>query len=157
MPPKLLADLSSIDLGTVIRDPEEIRKSVPQRFEMEQLQAIHHVDRDAGLAVASRTVSDDEWWARGHIPGRPIFPSVLIVESAAQLATWLFREITEDERFMGFGALDEVRFRGLVAPPATLVLIAKVEEVKSRRATFDTQAAIDGRVVYEGRITGMAV
>lgn len=157
MPPKLLLDLDTVDLNRAVRSREEIEARIPQRFEMMQLDAIHHFDREANVAVATRAVRDDEWWVPGHVPDRPIFPGVLLVESVAQLATWLYKESTDDPRFFGFGGIDGVRFRDAVAPGDRLVLLAKVREVRSRRAVFDTQAVLDGRLVFEGAITGVVV
>jgi 3-hydroxyacyl-[acyl-carrier-protein] dehydratase len=157
MPPPLIVDLARIDLSVVVADREEIRKTVPQRFEMEQLDAVHHLDREARIAVGSRRIREDEWWVRGHIPGRPIFPGVLTIEAAAQLSTWLFKAVFADPRFFGFGALDQVRFRGRVEPGDTLVLLARITEVRSRSTVIECQATVRGRLVFQGIVTGLAV
>ena len=110
MPPPLLFSLEGIDLDKVLVPIEEIRKVNPQRYEMEQLTGIIHLDREAGRLVAERRVGTDEWWVKGHIPGRPLMPGVLIIESAAQACAYLYKALDPAEkRFIGFGGLEEVK------------------------------------------------
>ncbi len=154
--PQTLVDLSGIDVTKVAYPIEEIRRYNPQRFEMEQLSYIAATDLCEGFTLAVRNVGADEFWCRGHIPGRPIFPGVLMCEAAAQVCSFHYHKAApEDERFFGFGGLDAVKFRGEVKPGDTLVIIAKMTELRSRRAVFDTQALVADRIVFEGRITGM--
>ena len=157
MAPPLLVDLTTIDLDRVVMPIEEIRRFNPHRYEMEQLTAIAHLDREAGQIVAVRDVRDDEFWVRGHIPGRPLLPGVLMIEAAAQMCSVYYKCVSEDPRFLGFGGVDGVKFRGQVVPGDRLVLLGQALELRDRRAVFNTQGVVGDHLVFEARITGMPI
>ena len=156
MPPQTLFDISNIDLAKTVITREEVREVNPHRFEFSLLDGFCHLDQDAGEMVSYVEIRSDGFWVRGHIPGRPIFPGVLIIESAAQMVSYFVKALTKYEGFIGFGAVDEVKFRGQVSPGDRLVLLGKMKEVRgTRRAVAWTQGYVDGTMVYEGIITGM--
>jgi len=107
--------------------------------------------------VAFKDVREDEFWVRGHIPGRPLLPGVLMIEAAAQMCSLYYKVVQKDERFLGFGGVDGVKFRGQVAPGERLILLGKAVEIRGRRAVFDTQGIVGERLVFEARITGMPI
>jgi 3-hydroxyacyl-[acyl-carrier-protein] dehydratase len=158
MPPQVLVDLATVDLDRVQFDRAAVEEKIPQRFEMAFLDRVHVLDRERALAVGSRDIRADEFWARGHIPGRPILPGVLSVEALAQLCTFYFKSVyPEDRRFFGFGGVDGVKFRGTIAPGDRLVLVCRATDVRPRRAVFDAQGFVGDRLVVEAVITGMPV
>jgi 3-hydroxyacyl-[acyl-carrier-protein] dehydratase len=157
--PQQIIDLSKIDLSRVEYDTEAVRKFIPQRFEMEQLHGIIMYDEGNKFAIGYRDVRADEFWARGHIPGRPIFPGVLMIESVAQLCTFCFKMLTRDDpnRFLGYAKLEHVSFRGVIQPGDRVILVCKNTRVHHRLSEFDTQALVNGKVVFEAKIVGAAV
>ncbi|OHB85843.1 MAG: hypothetical protein A3J73_06805 [Planctomycetes bacterium RIFCSPHIGHO2_02_FULL_38_41] len=157
MPQDILIDLNNIDLNKPIIDIEGIRAVVPHRYEMEQLSGILKYSIEEGIIVGYKDVSNNEFWIRGHVPGRPLMPGVMMLEAAAQLCTYYYKQTTKDERFLGFGGVDKVKFRGKVVPGDKLIIIAKNKELRSRRAVFDTQGVVDGKLVFEGIVIGMVV
>ncbi len=159
MPPKLLVDIDDIDFSRDQFDIEAIRKYNRQRYEMEHLSGIVKFDMDEGVIVGYKDVADDEFWIRGHVPGRPLMPGVIMCEAAAQLCSFYYMKSLPDaeNRFLGFGGMQDVKFRGVVVPGDKLVLLARKVEIKERRAIFDTQGVVDGKLVFQARIIGMPV
>ena len=161
MPPRALIPLETIDVDRVVADIEAIRKTNPQRFEMEQLSRIVYYDEEAGAVAGVLDVADEPFWARGHIPARPLMPGVIMIEAAAQLCSWAVRQVyNPDEyadRFFGFGGIDDVKFRGPVFPGQQMIVLGVKHEVRPRRAVFKTQGWVEDRMVFQATITGMWV
>ncbi|MGE5609655.1 MAG: 3-hydroxyacyl-ACP dehydratase FabZ family protein, partial [Bacillota bacterium] len=92
MPPKFLFDISEIDLNHVMFGPEVIRQYNPQRGDMEHLDGVIYIDTTKDRLIAYKDVRDNEFWVAGHIPGRPLLPGVLMIEAAAQAASFYMRK-----------------------------------------------------------------
>ena len=88
MAPSLLYDLSTVDMNGIVVPIEGIRETIPQRFEMEMLSGIVHIDLPNDTIIGVKDITDHEFWVRGHIPGRPLMPGVMMIECAAQLCAY---------------------------------------------------------------------
>lgn len=157
MAPPLLYDISQIDLNKTVVDIEGIRKAIPQRFEMEMLTGIVHVDDEQDVVVAYKDLTLDDFWVRGHIPGRPLMPGVLMIECAAQLCAYRTMSLHPERGFIGFARCDNVIFRGTVVPPTRLYMIGKLIEHGRRRSIAQCQGINNGTLVFEATVTGMSV
>ena len=158
MPPEVHFDLSRLDLNRVVADQEAIARVNPQRFEMAQLTAIVHVDVAESLIIGYKDVGEDEFWVRGHMPSYPLLPGVLMCEAAAQLcAYYMGTNGLKLGDFIGFGGMENVRFRGAVKPGDRLVLVAKGKDLRSRRSIFDVQGFVGETMVFHGNIIGMPI
>jgi 3-hydroxyacyl-[acyl-carrier-protein] dehydratase len=158
MPPPLLLDPATLDLNQVVAGPEAIRKFNPQRFEMEQLTAVVLVDPTQHLAAGYKDVKADEFWVRGHMPDYPLFPGVLMCEAAAQLASYYIG--TADllgGDFVGFGGLENVRFRSQVKPGDRLVFIGKAIKLHRKQVTCHVQGFVGTTMVFHADVIGVAL
>jgi 3-hydroxyacyl-[acyl-carrier-protein] dehydratase len=155
MAPPFLFDLSTLDFNNIVVPIEGIRAVIPQRFEMELLSSILYIDDD--VIVGVKDVTNDEFWVRGHIPGRPLMPGVMMIECAAQLCAYQTMKRHPEMGFIGFARCDDAIFRGTVRPPSKLIMIAKMTEITRRRAIARCQGICEGKLVFEATITGMSV
>ena len=155
MAPTHLFDISQVDLDNVVRGVDFIESINPHRGSMRLLDGIICEDIASGELLAFKDVKEDEFWVPGHIPGRPLFPGVLMIEAAAQLASYMCLQKLTDQEFMGFAGVDKVKFRGQVTPGDRLHIMIKETEFRRRRCVCDAQGFVNGNLVFEAKITGM--
>lgn len=155
MAPSLLFDLSDIDLNGEIRDAAAIEAVNPHRGVMRLLDGIVHESECGKHYIGYRQIGHKEFWVEGHIPGRPIYPGVLMLESAAQLASYGTLSKLSRDSFMGFAGLDDVRFRGQVKPGDRLLILGKEVDNRPRRSIYHTQGLVEGTLVFEATVRGM--
>jgi len=155
-----LIDPADYPLDRIQMTMEECMRRNPQRHEFLQLDSILHLSLEENLIVGHRRLREDEFWVRGHLPERPLFPGVLQVETMAQVASIHAHAKLElaENVFMGFGAVDGVRFREEVAPGTDLWVAGSIMKANKRRPYFRWQGQIlfeDGRLVSQSIITGV--
>ena len=154
MPPQYLFDLARIDLNRVLYDQEAVRRVNPQRGDMEQLNAIVHADAEKGQIIGYKDVRDDEFWVAGHIPGRPLFPGVLMIEAGAQLASFYTKMFLKWPGFIGFGGVDKVNFRAPVTPNCRMHLVGQKTWDRHRRVGCNLQGIVNGVLMFEAEVIG---
>ncbi|XZE53223.1 3-hydroxyacyl-ACP dehydratase FabZ family protein [Planctomycetaceae bacterium SH139] len=156
---EFLVDLSLLDFDNPIAGIEEIRRYNPQRYEMEQLTAILLEDGEKNLCAAYKDLTKDEFWVRGHMPNMPLMPGVIMLEAAAQLASYFTQKYDLlGAAMVGFGGLDEVRFRDPVIPGDRLLVMVRLEKARRNRmivARF--QGAVGDSIVVEGVLKGIPI
>ncbi len=155
----LILDPSEYDLNHCVADLEAIRRKNPQRYEMEQLTAIVLDDPVRNVCVGYKDYSPQEFWIRGHMPGMPVLPGVLMCEAAAQLCSYFVRNHNLLEAdIIGFGGLDAVRFRDVVTPADRLVLVASLLRVRPGvMVSARFQGFVRDSMVCEGEIKGVRI
>lgn len=156
---ELIIDLSAIDFSRVTADLEEIRRHNPQRFEMEQLTAIVYEDTVNHVCVGYKDVMPEEFWVRGHMPGLPLMPGVLMLEAAAQMCSYYANKhdlLGAD--MVGFGGLEDVRFRDTVVPGDRLVLLSQLVKARRGRMLISRfQGVVRESIVVEGVLKGVPI
>jgi 3-hydroxyacyl-[acyl-carrier-protein] dehydratase len=107
--------------------------------------------------VGYKDVTPNEFWVRGHFPSMPLMPGVLMCEAAAQLSSYYTQRYNLlDATMIGFGGMEEVRFREPVVPGDRLVIA--VERVRVRPKAMIVcrfQGLVRESIVVDGVIKGV--
>ena len=152
-----IIDFSEFDYDRVVADREQILDINPHRHELALLDGILLLEEKR--IVGYYDVPKDVYWAKGHFPGRPLMPGVLITEVAAQCTSYLGTTSgIRGDAVIGLAGLDEVRFRAPVKPGDRLTVMAV--EKKSRKGVLivtQYQAYVGQTLVSEGGIKGVAI
>jgi 3-hydroxyacyl-[acyl-carrier-protein] dehydratase len=100
-------------------------------------------------------VRGDEPFLRGHFPGQPIFPGVLLVEAAAQLAGVVAQSDPNIPPMAGLKltALRNVKILGTAKPGETILLEANITGRLGNLVQVQASAKVGGQIVLTAELT----
>ena len=122
---------------------EEIMKIIPHRDDMLLLDEVHNKD---GIAHGYFKIKEDAFFLRGHFPGNPIVPGVILCEILAQSACVLLTDSLKDGQLPVYTGLNNVKFRAPVKPGDTVKTECFIK--KSKHPFYFAE----GKVTVEGRL-----
>ncbi len=103
---------------------------------------------------ATRVFRPEEDFFRGHYPGRPIVPGVILIEALAQaFAYWAMTQLQGRRRVYLVG-VDRARFRRPVVPGERVDLVIDVEGTRHGLTMGTAEARVGDAVVAEAKLTG---
>src|SRR5215475_1302147 len=123
-------------------------KSLPHGPEFRFLDRLLSLDPGRS-GVGEYTVRHEELFLRGHFPGEPIFPGVLLIEAAAQLAGAVAQSDPALTPLAGLklAAVRGVKILGAARPGEAIRLEARVLTRLGGLVQAVVSAAVDGRLV----------
>ena len=114
------------------------------------------VELDPGKCGAGEyTVRGDELFLRGHFPAQPLFPGVLLVEAAAQLAGTVVQSDRQIAPLPGLKltALRGIKISGTAAPKDVIRVEARVLQRLGNLVQAQVAASVNGRAIMQGELT----
>jgi len=141
---------------------EEIFKLIPHRPPFLLVDEVTELNQELTKALGVKKTNEGDWFFKGHFPGNPIMPGVLIIEALAQtggiLCSYKRRYLGEDKGdtppLTLFIAIDEVRFKKPVVPGDSLDL--RVNEIYYNRhsiSRYTCEAKVGNDAVASGILT----
>ena len=94
-------------------DREELMTILPHR---DGMLLLDRVEREEDVAHGFFRIPEDAWFLKGHFPGNPIVPGVMLCEILAQSVCVLLQSEMTDDLQPLYTGLNNVRFRAPVRP-----------------------------------------
>jgi 3-hydroxyacyl-[acyl-carrier-protein] dehydratase len=146
---------------------QEVLELVPQQAPFRFIDEI--ISLDENEIVGTYRFREDEFFYRGHFPGRPITPGVILVEAMAQIGVVAFgiyllacqRNVRPSQMNIPlslFSLADNIEFKGIVAPGERVIV--KGRKIYLRKGALKVDINMErenGDIVCLGKLAGVGV
>ncbi len=128
---------------------DEIKKIIPHREPMLLIDETEVVD---GIALGKYTVRGDEFFLKGHFPGNPVVPGVILCEMMGQSACLLVNE--EGGNFTPyFTGMNAVKFKSKVFPGDTIEFKSEILKIKKPFYFIKSAGYVSGKLAVCGELS----
>ena len=137
----------------VIMNKEAIKAIIPHRDPFMLIDEITQLDPGKHV-VALKHLKEDEFWFKGHFPGQPVQPGVLMIEMLAQAGAVCVLSMPENKgKIAFFAGIEKARFRRMVYPGETLTLEVTLTKFRGPVGFGTAVATVDGQKAVTAEIS----
>lgn len=129
---------------------DELMKLLPHRDGMLLLDSAELID---GAAHGKKLITGEEWFLKGHFPGDPVVPGVILIEIMAQSACVLLAGEPDGVRSTLLTGVERARFRAVVRPGATVETECRLTRSKKPFYFAKGRVSVGGRVCAEAEFS----
>ncbi len=126
---------------------EKIKTIIPHRDDMLLVDSVELTE--SGEAHGTYTVRGDEFFLRGHFPGNPVVPGVILCEIVAQASCVLIQDEMKGKTPY-YAGIDKVRFRRMVRPGDTIEISVSLLRSKMNVYVVHGEAKVEGETAVSG-------
>jgi 3-hydroxyacyl-[acyl-carrier-protein] dehydratase len=145
----------------------EVLRLVPQQEPFRFIDEIISLDDEQ--IVGAYRFREDEYFYRGHFPGNPITPGVILIETMAQVGVVAFgiyllsrqKNIRPEQMKLPislFSVADGVEFKKIVVPGERVII--KARKMYFRKNTIKANVSMEnenGEIICSGELSGVGV